>query len=287
MAAEQPLSAPAAVRSLSLDRGPHRSFLSDVVIEHGPRDVLGRLFLTADTHLREMGVRLSFGTLDELVAVNTANRTSWSPLLPLFDPSLNDLDDGNGFALMARDASGEVVMTVASRLYELGNTTLAETIESLRVFYKAPEKSAWPGEEMRVTSKVAQSARNRVVFGGAAWVHPRFRGVNLVDPASPILRGVSLTRWHPELTFSFMVPELVRNGSAKRWHWNPDWGVTMINTPVKRNGVIDAALTWTNPELTRVQIDQYLGSRLTPGDAKIDGGIVERAANQKAAVGVR
>ena len=41
-----------------------RNFLSEVVIDYGPRDVLGRLFLKADTELRELGIELSFAPVE-------------------------------------------------------------------------------------------------------------------------------------------------------------------------------------------------------------------------------
>ena len=85
------LGAPAVVRSTSLDFSHHRSFLGDVVIDKGPRDLLGRLMLKVDTDLREKGVVVSFATFEELVAVNKANAASWSPLLPLFDPAESDV----------------------------------------------------------------------------------------------------------------------------------------------------------------------------------------------------
>ncbi len=78
---------PAVVRAAMLDGRGRRSFLADVVIEHGPRDVLGRLFLKADTALREKGIFVSFADYDELRAANKANADSWSPLLPVFDPA--------------------------------------------------------------------------------------------------------------------------------------------------------------------------------------------------------
>lgn len=274
---------PAVVRPQSLDRASNRSFLADVVVEHGPIAELNRTFLMADTHLREKGVRLSFGSFEELLAVNRANRANWSPLLPLFDPALNDLDDTNGFALLGRSGTGEVVTTVAARLYNLGDRSLADEIESLRLFYRDPAACALPGEAMRVSSPVARATRNKAVFSGAAWVHPEWRKLNLIDTAAPILRGIGLTRWMPDLTFSFMVPELVKNGTAKRWYMNVDWEITMINTPVKRNATINAALSWTNPRLMLQHFAAYVESRSAHRDAQVDGVVVEGPADQKLA----
>ena len=65
MSAQPARGAPAVVRSTSLDFAHHRSFLADVVIDKGPRTLLGRLMLKVDTDLREKGVVVSFATLLE------------------------------------------------------------------------------------------------------------------------------------------------------------------------------------------------------------------------------
>ena len=41
--------------------------VTDITVEHGPVDLLGRFFLKADTAARERGVTLSFGTFEELL----------------------------------------------------------------------------------------------------------------------------------------------------------------------------------------------------------------------------
>ena len=136
---------------------------------------------------------------------------------------------------------------------------------------------------MEVSSPVARETRGKAVFSGAAWVHPDWRKLNLIDPAAPIVRGLGLTRWMPDLTFSFMVPELVKNGTAKRWFMNVDWGITMVNTPVKRHGTINAAMSWTNPKLMLEHFNAFAEGRSAARDSQVDGGIVEGAADKKLA----
>lgn len=251
-------SRPAVVSSLALDRAPYRSFLADTVIQHGPPAELGRLFLVADTQLREAGVRLSFATPEEFIAVNRANSDSWKPLVPLFDPKLNDLDARNSLALIGRSASGQPVVTVAARVYDLGSGSLADEVESLRLFYRDPAASAEPGEAARVTSTVARATTGKAVFSGGAWVHPAWRKKCLVDHAAPIVRALGLTSWMPDLTFSFMVRDLVDNGTARRWHMNVDWGVELINSPIKRGSTLETALSWTTPSRMLEHFEGYV-----------------------------
>jgi len=270
MAREQGESMPAVVRSASLDRGPHRSFLADVAIDYGPEQELSRLFLAADSRMRERGIRLSFASFDELVAINRRNGKSWRPILPLFDPATSDIGERNGYALIGRNESGEVVFTYGSRLYELGETTLKDEIESLRIFYRDPERSKAPGEAMVVTAPVALTRRGSVAFTGAAWARPDYRKANLVHVTSPLTRGLSHTLWGWDFLFSFMAPEVVRGGIARECRMHADWKVEMINTPVLRGDTIHAALVWTDWATQLQFIRDFLGERSALADPQVD-----------------
>jgi hypothetical protein len=276
--------APAPVRASSLDRAAHRSFLADVVVEHGPRDVLARMFLKADTALREKGIFVSFTDFDELRHANRQNSDTWRPLLPIFDPEASRLPAEDALAIIGRDASGRVVFAQSSRIYRLGETTLKDEIESLRIFYKDPAQLAEPGEAMHASAPVAADRTGNVAFNGGLWLHPDFRGLDATNETVQISRGLLFTRWNPGFLFSFMVPDLVRKGFARRARQHVDWEVTMINTPIKRGDTIHAALVWTDAVEQCVQFADYLaGSTSARGDTQVDGIVVEASSNGKRA----
>ena len=77
-------------------RPVRRNFLSDVVIDYGPRDVLSRLFLKADTELRSHGIQLSFEPPEVLLELNRQHRDSWRSLLPVFDAEIGGFNADNG-----------------------------------------------------------------------------------------------------------------------------------------------------------------------------------------------
>lgn len=275
------LKAPAIARHTSLDLGGRRSFLADLVVDYGPPDIMGRLFLKADTEMREKGVRLSFVTFEELVQVNRTHADSWRPILPIFDPAVSDLDSRSSYALIGRNAAGEVVTAHANRYIELAHgVTLKEEIESLRLFYRDPDASKAPGESMRVSAPTPATTTCSVLFTGATWYRKDYRKLDLLDTLAPITRGIGYTRWCPNFCFSFMVPELVRAGiAAKSKLAHVEWEVTMANTPVLRPGTINAALLWSNgAELVQSFADYVQAS--TRSDAQIDGVVGDRAANQ-------
>lgn len=224
-----------------------RNFLSDVVIDYGPRDVLSRLFLKADTELREQGVNVSFAPFDELVALNRRHAESWRPLLPIFEPQISGLEEENGFAVLGRNTSGEVIYAHACRLYALTRSTLKDEIESLRLFYADPQRSRLPGEAMHVSAPCAALTTGRVVFIGAVWYHPDHRKKGLMQTTAPLVRALAYTRWQSDFAFSFMAEDLVKAGTAVKARFpHVEWDVAMVKTPVYRDGTLRAALVWTD-----------------------------------------
>ncbi len=279
MGTEASRIAPAIVRSVSLDRGSHRSFLGDIVVEHGPRQTLARLFLKADTELREKGIFLSFADFEELVAVNKANADSWAPIIPLFDPEVAALDQSNSFAMIGRNARGEPVCATAGRQYDLTGTTLKAEVESLRLFYRDPEATRAPGETVEITAPAAATMSGRPTYVGATWYHPRYRGKGVMGVLSTLTRGIPMTRWRCDRVLSFMARNLVSAGVIANCHCpNVEWDVTMTHTPVGPGGVIQAALIWGDEDYLLQVLENYAGSART--DPEVDGVINDRAANE-------
>ena len=254
-----------------------RNFLSDVVIDYGPPDQLGRLFLKADTEMREFGLNVSFVPFDELVAINRANSESWRPILPIFDPEIGGIDESKGFAVVGRDSSGRAAYAHACRLYSLGDATLKEEIESLRIFYSDPDKSRGEGEEMRVTAPSAATTMGPVVFIGAVWYRPDYRKRDLMSTTSPLVRGLALTRWYSDFSFSFMAEDLVHAGTAAKAHFpNVEWEIQMMRTPVYRKGFLRAALVWTDIEGQLAQVRDYLGGVEPQVDPVVEDGAAQK-----------
>jgi hypothetical protein len=273
------LSAPASVRPMSLDRGVHRSFLSDVVIDYGPREILSRLFLKADTELRKKGIRLTFASFDELVGVNKANSSTWAPMVPVFDPKVSDVHEGNGFAMIGWSERGEAICTTAARIIDLGGSTLKVEAESLRLFYSDPGASRRPEERVHVTAPTAATMMGRLVYGGATWYRPDYRGRGVMGVLSKLARGIGFSRWEAAPVITFMSQGLVGAGVPARCHFpNVEWAVTLTHTPVIPSGTYEGALLWAEEDylldVLRTFVDA--GTR----DTKVDQVVQKRTANQ-------
>ncbi|MEZ5852161.1 MAG: hypothetical protein R3D68_16115 [Hyphomicrobiaceae bacterium] len=255
-----------------------RSWLNDIVVDYGPEDVMGRLFLKADTELRAKGVNFAFAPLEELIAVNKQHSDSWRPILPIFDPDCGGATPENSFALLGYNNDGECVTAQAARIYTLTKNSLKEEIESLRIFYADPERSRLPGERMEVTAPIADQIDGRVAFVGAVWYRPDFRGRGLVNVMSRAVRAYAYTRWLCDFTFTFMADSVYSQGVAQRAGYaNTDWAIMMHNTPVLRGDVIRAALVWTTADDEIAFFRKFLAETDTKVDAVVDNRTADQA----------
>src|SRR5690349_16047008 len=104
---------PAAIDTSTIRRmtRPASTRLPDqIIINHGPREELGRFFLTADRAARERGVFLTLSTDFELLReVNARNQGSWHGLAPSFDCAYGGINKDCGFWIIGRDVDGNVV----------------------------------------------------------------------------------------------------------------------------------------------------------------------------------
>lgn len=249
-----------------------RPFLSQVRIDYGPAELLGRLFLRWDADLRKRGINLSFAPAAALAEVNRQNSDSWRPLFPVFNTEFGGFNDENGFCLLGSDRSGRVIAAQAARLYTLTQSTFKEETESLRLFYTDPEHAKQPGETCAVNARSASSFTGRIVFSGAVWYHPEYRKQGLTSILPRLTKAYALTKWYTDIILSFMAEDVVKGGTAPRAGYpNVEWDVIMKNSLL---GDLRLALIWAN---ARELIDYFAGY-LGETDSQVDPVVYDRAA---------
>lgn len=265
-----PAAAPAAT---TLPTQKHRSFLEDVVVEHGPVDLLGRFFLAADAACRERGMLLSFGTFDEVVAANEANRDSWKPLFPAYHPAYHNFTEDNSFALIGRDSSGKVILTQVGILYRLGETSFYDFAKALRINYDDPERMKREGETCNPTAPSLKAMKGNVLFGGAMWIHPSVRKAGFAEITPRISRAYGYTKFRTDYSTAFIVAGPLKGGLGDRAGYpHVDWGVDFENSPM---GNFSCAFCWMQPDYLLNDLSEWLSRS---GAAEVDGGVRERRA---------
>jgi hypothetical protein len=246
-------------------------FLAGLILHHGPVQLLGRLLLAADTQARERGVLLSFATLEELVAINRANRATWRPLLPVFDPSCGQFDPSSAICLLGRNAAGDVVVTQGARFFDWRGTTFHDEATSLRLLYRDPDAWRQPDEAVEVTAPTARRITGNVVYTGAHWCHPHFRGKGLPAITPRIARALAIALWDVDFACTLMVEDVFARGVARRaGYHNSEWSVELKNTPL---GTLRTALLWSCRDEIVVDLEDFLAGIVTA-----DTPVIERHA---------
>ena len=238
--------------------------LARLAIDHGPADLLDRFFRHADAATHGLGVTLSFADIAELIEVNEQNRDSWLPLFPTYDVRCNTIGSDDAFCIMGCDGHGKVVATHAGRLFNLKLGNFHDLAQSLHLMYEDPNGSKRPGETCVVTAKAAQSIAGSVVFSGAAWYHPDYRGKGLSRIVPILSRAYAFTHWNMDYLVAMMSEGVVRGGMTERTGYtNIDWDIRVSNSPL---GDVRFAFMWMEPRQLLQDVAKFVvrSERETP-----------------------
>jgi hypothetical protein len=261
----------------SLSAAPHPQLVTDITVEHGPVDLLGRLFLKADTAARRRGVTVSFGTFEELAEVNKKNRETWGTLTTMYDYRFcpKGLAPERAFCLLGRDVRGEVVATQAGRIFFLDEETLYDTATSLRMFYDDPDSMKATGERCEVTATVASTMRGVLLINGAVWYHPAYRKRQLSTIIPRISRAYALTRWEIDHSMGLMMEGPTKGGVINSLGYpHREYDLRLIDAP---NGSPRCCLAWMHAG----ELLEDLGQFLVGFDAEVDAGVDQGYAQKQ------
>src|SRR6185503_18827246 len=262
----------------SAAQSTHPKPITDITVEHGPADLLGRFFLKADTAARQRGVTLSFGTFEELLQINGQNRDSWKPLTTIYDfrTCPRGLAPDRALCILGRDERGKVVATHAARVFEITDeNTLYDVAVSLRLFYDDPEKMKNPGERCEVTAGIAKSIRGKLLVNGAVWYHPAYRKRDMARIIPRIARAYAYTRWKIDHSMGIVIESADNTRIIDRLGYPyREWDLKLINSSMG-NG--RCCLAWMHADQLLSDLDSWLAAF----DAEVDRGVHDRRAQQQ------
>jgi hypothetical protein len=216
--------------------------LTDIRVDYGPADELGRFFLLADYALQTDGITLEFRTFDELAAANRANSDSWRPMMPTFNPKSGLVNDRRSFALLGRDSQQRIVSAQAVHIFDWAGTTFKEEAESMRLLFADPVQGAEAGEFCTISAKVAGKISGRIAFSGGVWLHPAVRKRQRFALLSRIARAYAYTRWRPDLTLAVMSNGLIASGfNTQNGYRHVDFEIVVQSNAY---GLYRGGITW-------------------------------------------
>ena len=135
--------------------------------------------------------------------------------------------------------------------------------------YEHPDKSKRPGECCEVTAKAARSIKGRVVFSGAAWYHPDYRGRQLSTILPILSRAYAFTHWNIDYLVAMMSEGVVSGGMTLRTGYtNIDWDIRVTNSPL---GDVRFAFMWMGPPQLLEDVAKFVArSERETGDALVE-----------------
>ncbi len=224
------------------------SLLEGLDIVHEPRELLGMVIVAAVDAMASHGVRMTFGTFEELMVVNAANRDSWFEMHTAYRHDIGGVSDDNGIVVIGRDTGGRAVTAHAVRLYEWYETNFRDEAQSLRMFYADPAPARAAGERCTVHASEAAEIAGRCAYIGSLWCHPDYRGRGRVRLITSITRAVALGRWG----FETLVGLISAANMAKDFHGRTGMhqvltpGATITNCPTKPDGDLEFAIAYNS-----------------------------------------
>jgi hypothetical protein len=225
----------------------YEPLLEQLTIVHGPYELLHSYFSIADEIVREAGITIRIHSdFRRLVELNRRHQASWTPMSPMFDPSVSRLRLDTAFWCEAVDARGQTVGTHAQRLFVWPNTTLEDEVKALRVFYADPAPHIAAGEHVTVTAPIAKRITGRSIYGGALWTHPDWRQRGLTKILRRISRAYAYTRWAPDYIWAFIEPKIVAMGIPQAT--GPFIAEDGIRLKLAFRGEFISYIMWMTPE---------------------------------------
>jgi GNAT superfamily N-acetyltransferase len=174
-----------------------------LTIKHGPREPIVSVVLRGDRAARDQGIRLrlrhDFDGLLALTRFETARR-NWYRVADYFNPELNDLTPENSYWISGENQSGEIVTTVAARVYHWPSSSLADEARSM--FYAGRDS----GRACAVTTPAASEINGVVLCSGAMWVRPDYRRMGFSHLMPRVSRAYAAARWPLDWAFIFVMP---------------------------------------------------------------------------------
>jgi hypothetical protein len=208
----------------------------------------------------------------DLIEVNQLNRDSWLPLFPTYDVRHNTIGPDEAFCILGRDRNGKVVAAHAGRLFNLTFGNFHDLAQSLRLMYQDPDRSKRPDECCEVTAKSARSIKGRVVFSGAAWYHPDYRGRQLSTIVPILSRAYAFTHWNIDDLVAMMSEGVVSGGMTLRTGYtNIDWDIRVTNSPL---GDVRFAFMWMEPP----QLLEDVAKFVVRSEREVRDALIERRA---------
>ncbi len=171
------------------------------------------------TAISGYGINLQIGTdFNEFLEI-PSRQSLRHPINPMFDPNQSEISRSNGFWLLARDKSGEIVHTQAMKLLDLTQTNLEEYLKTQSWDLRS---HGYDFDDSKTICKLTESSSKitgRITYHGELWIKggPNgFRGGSLSILLTRLMILLAMLRWKPDFMIGLQSPMTAFKGLAAR-----------------------------------------------------------------------
>ena len=191
-------------QSLQAQAATSPSLIENIRINHGPVGMLGRFFLLADQLISDLGITMSHARLADLAALQSGQKSSWALFPPMLDVRLSAIPDDTSYALVGRNAAGDIVCAQGGRIYRTGDRSLADIVHDQSFFYASGSNPGPDAPRITLSAPSASTIAGTFVYSGALWVRPDYRGQRLSRLLPRLSRAFALAHWNTRYTIALV-----------------------------------------------------------------------------------
>lgn len=235
-----------------------------LTVKYAPARLLSNFVLAGDQMARGLGIRLRLRhdfTALQYVNRQQIARSTWFPLVKMYDPEYTYLTPENSYWISGEDEHGEIVLTQAGRIHYWPETTLVE--EARLMLFGGRDV----GQRCTVTASTASLISGGVLCAGAHWIRPDLRGRHLSHLLARLGRAYALSRWPVDWCIAIVAPVLVDKGVAAGYGY-PHAGRSVF-FPDAPSGAIENVLAYLSAAEAYEDLAMYLSTVLSGSNTEV------------------
>ena len=270
-----------AVRhSLKSQGAPQRSLIDSIEINHGPVGMLGRFFLLADQLITDLGITINRASLADLAGLQSAHKSSWALFPPMLDVRLSAIPEDMSYALVGRNAAGDIVCAQGGRIYSTGDRSLADIVQDQSFFYATGSIPLLNAPRIALSAPSASVITGTFVYSGALWVRPDYRGQRLSRLLPRLSRAFALAHWNTRFTIALVSEQIAKSSLFEMYGYQKIEPKFSISGLMAQDMV--GSLMWMDVDELTDDLARFLALERAQVDAAIANSSAE---NKPAAVG--
>lgn len=170
----------------------------------------------AEKIVSELGITLELGSDFVFFCSIPDIQPDRHAISPIFDPDESNVSASNAFWLIGRDAAGEIVLTQAIKLVQVGDAGFFNHMkENLADYRPKGDHLDIARSQINLTDRAAKLTGD-LCYYGELWIKRGYRGGCLTAIMPRLMFAHAISKWSPNVVFGIMEPLAACKGLAAR-----------------------------------------------------------------------